>query len=89
MDLERNEVLSPGKYKKVVEARSVVCYWAMREIVISQSVLAQKFSISQPAVSMTIKWGEQVVNRNNLNHSEVILLSVYHAWMNDILLEIA
>jgi hypothetical protein len=89
MDLERNEVLSPGKYKKVVEARSVVCYWAMREIGISQSVLAQKFSISQPAVSMTIKWGEQVVNRNNLNHSEVILLSVYHAWMNDILLEIA
>ena len=26
---------------------------------------------------------------SNLNHSEVILLTVYHAWMNDILLEIA
>lgn len=67
MDLERNEVPSPGKYKKVVEARSVVCYWAMREIGISQSVLAQKFSISQPAVSMAIKRGEQVVNRNNFS----------------------
>ena len=26
---------------------------------------------------------------SNLNHSEVILFTVYHAWMNDILLEIA
>jgi hypothetical protein len=26
---------------------------------------------------------------SNLNHSEVILLTVYHSWMNDILLEIA
>jgi REP-associated tyrosine transposase len=26
MDLERDEVLSPGKYKKVVEARSIACY---------------------------------------------------------------
>jgi len=65
MGLERDEVLSPGKYKKVVEARSVVCYWAMREIGISQSVLAKKFSISQPAISMAVKRGEQVVNRNN------------------------
>jgi hypothetical protein len=26
---------------------------------------------------------------SNLNHSEVILFAVYHAWMNDILLKIA
>ena len=32
MGLERDEVLTPGKYKKIVKARSVVCYWAMREI---------------------------------------------------------
>jgi len=37
----------------------------MREIGISQSVLAKKFSISQPAISMAVKRGEQVVNRNN------------------------
>ncbi|MEA1947616.1 MAG: transposase, partial [Thermodesulfobacteriota bacterium] len=67
MGLERDEVLSPGKYKKVVEARSIVCYWAMREIGISQGVLAQKFSISQPAISMAVKRGEEVVNRNNFS----------------------
>jgi REP-associated tyrosine transposase len=67
MDLKRDEVLSPGKYKKVVEARSIACYWAMREIGISQGVLAQKFSISQPAISMAVKRGEKLVNRNNFS----------------------
>ncbi|MFH2219593.1 MAG: hypothetical protein ABII68_08035 [Pseudomonadota bacterium] len=61
MGLKREEVLSPGKYKKVVEARSVVCYWAVRELGISQGVLAQKFGISQPAISMAVKRGAQVV----------------------------
>jgi len=61
MGLKREEVLSPGKYKKVVEARSAVCYWAVRELGISQGVLAQKFGISQPAISMAVKRGERVV----------------------------
>ena len=65
MGLKRDEVLSPGKYKKVVEARSVVCYWAMRELGISQGVLAQNFGISQPAISMAVKRGEQAVNPHN------------------------
>lgn len=65
MGLKREEVLSPGKYKKykkVVEARSVVCYWTVRDLGISQGVLAQKFGISQPAISMAVKRGEQLVN---------------------------
>jgi len=67
MSLKREEVLSPGTYKKVVEARSVVCYWAKREIGISQGVLSQKFGISQPAISMAVKRGEQVVNKHNFS----------------------
>jgi len=64
MDLTRNELLSAGRYKHVVAARSVACYWAMRELGVSQSILAQQFGISQPAVSMAVKRGEQVVNQH-------------------------
>ena len=64
MGLEREEMLSPGKYKKVVEARSIACYWAMREVGISQEILAQKFSISQPAISLAVQRGEKLVIRN-------------------------
>ncbi len=67
MDLKCEEVLSPGKYKKVVQARSVVCYWAVRELGISQGVLAKKFEISQPAISLAIKRGERMVNFHNFS----------------------
>ena len=67
MGLKREEVLLPGKYKKVVEARGVVCYWAVRELSISQGVLARKFGISQPAISMAVKRGEQVVNSHDFS----------------------
>ena len=46
MGLKREQVLSPGKYKQVVVPRSVVCYWCVRELGMSQSVLAQKFGIT-------------------------------------------
>ena len=62
MGLKREQVLSPGRYKQVVEARSIICYWCMRELGMSQRVLAKKFDISQPAISMAVKRGEQVVN---------------------------
>jgi REP element-mobilizing transposase RayT len=62
MGLKPEQVLSSGKYKLVAEARGVVCYWCTRKLGISQSVLAREFGISQPAISMAAKRGEQVVN---------------------------
>ena len=67
MDLKCEDVLSPGKYKKIVRARSIVCYWAARELGISQGVLAKKFKISQPAISLAIKRGEKRVNFYNFS----------------------
>ncbi len=51
MDLKCEDVLSPGKYKTVVQASSIVCYWVVRELGISQGVLAKIFKISQPAIN--------------------------------------
>ena len=67
LGLSRDEVLSPGKYKNVVEARSVVCYWAVRELGINQEILAHKFGISQPAVSVAVKRGEQIVDKRKFS----------------------
>jgi hypothetical protein len=58
MGMKRDEVLASGKYKKAVEARSIVCFWAARQLGMSQSDLAERFGISQPAVSMAIGRGE-------------------------------
>jgi len=62
-DLEPEQVLAVGKDKKRVTARSLLCFWATSELGITQRELAQKLNISQPAVSLAVKRGEQLVVR--------------------------
>jgi hypothetical protein len=64
-DLEPAEVLAAGKYKKVIAARSLVCFWAVRELGISQTRLARMLRISQPAVSVAVSRGEQLAKDHN------------------------
>jgi REP element-mobilizing transposase RayT len=65
LDLKPEQVLAVGKYKKTVAARSLLCFWATSELGISQSELGQKLKISQPAVSLSVKRGEQLAIRHN------------------------
>ncbi len=59
------QVLARGKDKKTVTARSILCFWVTTELAISQVELAQKLKISQPAVSMAVRRGEQLISRNS------------------------
>ena len=63
--LESAEVLGAGKYQKVIAARSLVCFWAVRELGITQTRLARLLRISQPAVSTAVSRGEQLANDHN------------------------
>lgn len=42
-------VWATGKHQRTVEARSLLCFWATAELGITQSYLARKLRISQPA----------------------------------------
>ena len=46
-----------GRYREAVEARSVLCYWAVQELGTPMSVLARMFAISIPAVSKSVARG--------------------------------
>ena len=64
--LDRHQVVTSGKRRHEVEARDIVCYWAFRELGISQVSLAQKFGVSQPAICAAIQRGEKIVNNKKL-----------------------
>ena len=59
------EVLGKGKHRKTVKARSILCYFATHELEISQTRLAARFRLSQPAISMAVKRGEAIVKQEN------------------------
>jgi len=64
-DIKPEQVLATGKYKKTVTARSLLCFWATSELGMSQTELSRRLKISQPAVSLSVKRGEQLALRHN------------------------
>ncbi len=66
LNLEQDVVTRPGRYPDTVEARSVLCYWAVRELGLSTVELAGRLGISQPTASQSVKRGEKIVRDKNL-----------------------
>ncbi|MGD9056504.1 MAG: transposase [Desulfobacterales bacterium] len=65
-DIKADEVLSAGKHPPTVKARSVLCYWAVRELGMNGTDVAAKLGCSQSSVSKSAKRGEAIASENNL-----------------------
>ncbi len=57
-------IFQPGKQPVKVKAKSLFCYWAVRDLGFTMTYLAPKLNISQPAVSMNVQHGEQIASKN-------------------------
>jgi putative transposase len=64
--VDQDIVTRPGRYPNRVEARSVLCYWAARELGISTLELSKRLGISQPTASQLAKRGEKIVKEKQL-----------------------
>jgi putative transposase len=66
LGLKPEVVTRRGRYPDTVQARSVLCYWAARELGISTLELSKKIGISQPTASQSVKRGEKIVKEKGL-----------------------
>ena len=66
MGLKPEEVWAVGKYRRIVEARSLLCYWAVRELGVPMSSLAIKLGISVPSVSDSVIRGQKIAERKRI-----------------------
>jgi len=64
LDIDRTEVLLPGRQPHRVKARSMVCYWASRELRMSMVELAKLLKIFEPTESQSATRGEKIVKKN-------------------------
>ena len=60
LGVKPEEVWAEGKYRRMVEARSLLCYWAVRELGVPMSSLARKLGISIPSVSESVTRGRRI-----------------------------
>lgn len=61
LGMDIDEVLTAGRYPQTVRARSILLYWAHRELGISTVELAKRVNLSQPSVSQSIRRGEKLI----------------------------
>ncbi len=64
LHIECDRVWAPGKHRRVVAARSLLCFWAVRELGFSMASLSRKLNISIPAVSQSVIRGENIAKSN-------------------------
>jgi hypothetical protein len=64
LDVKRSNIWAPGKERYRVQARSLLCFWASRELRISQAELSRKFKLSPAAISLCVKRGEKIALEN-------------------------
>ena len=65
LNMDTKEVLSTGKQPTIVKARSLLCYFANREIGMKTVEIAKKLKICQSAVSRSSSRGEILAKEHN------------------------
>ena len=61
-----NELLTGGKQRRIVQARSVLCYWGTRELGMSAVSISKKLNIASSTASESAMRGRQIVEEHGL-----------------------
>ena len=72
MALLPEDILGPGKNRKKVKARSLICYWATRELGETMTALADRLSMSVANVSISVQRGQGIIRENSIDINELL-----------------
>jgi hypothetical protein len=67
LGIDRDLIYSGGRRRVQVEAGSLLCYWAVRELGHSATDIAKRLSMTQPAVGYAVNRGEQIAKERKIN----------------------
>ncbi len=62
-DIEREDLYSGSRRKRISEARSLFCYWCVRELGESMTRVAELLGVTQPAVGYAVERGKRLAKR--------------------------
>jgi len=64
-NIPSSELWLPGKHRQRVGAKSLLCYWANRQLGISMAKLSRRMNVSVMAVSYSVQRGEKIAEELN------------------------
>jgi putative transposase len=60
LEIKPEAIWAKGRFRQTVEARSLFCYWAVRELGVPMSLLGRKLGISISSVSKSVVRGQAI-----------------------------
>lgn len=60
LTMKPDDLALPGRQRRLVEARSLFCFWAVRELGIPMTALAVRFSLSPVAIGYAVERGDRL-----------------------------
>jgi chromosomal replication initiation ATPase DnaA len=67
MGIKADDVWAAGKQQRIVNARSLFCFWAVRELGVSMANLGRRLGLSIPAISKSVARGKQIAESNGFS----------------------
>lgn len=67
LGVRESDVWSTGRQRRLVKARSLLCFWAVNELGTGMAALARRLNISVPAVSKSIVRGRKLAETKGLS----------------------
>ena len=65
LGMKPDEVFSKGRQDRKVKARSLLCFWAARELGMSHTALAKKLEMSLSGVGFSVERGESIAKKGS------------------------
>ena len=65
LGVDQEKIWAAGKHREIVQARSLLCYWAVRELGITMVSLSRQLDQSVTAVGKAVIRGEKLARENN------------------------
>ena len=65
LGMKPDEVFSKGRQARKVKARSLLCFWASRELGLLHTSLAKRLEMSVANVGFSVERGESIVKEAN------------------------
>ena len=65
LDMPLEVVWEKSRRPQVAAARSLLCYWASKELAMSMTDLARRLNLTQPAISIAVRRGEKIARENH------------------------
>ncbi|MGB5156043.1 hypothetical protein [Desulfobacterium sp. N47] len=64
LGVEQEKVWDAGRQREIVQARSLFCYWAVRELGVTMTSLSRQLNLSVTAIGKAVIRGEKLAKAN-------------------------